>query len=128
MPVWRIVFYAPNAGYSVAGEEFKNLFPRGYEITGALEPTDLLLLASETSYHPLEIEIAKSLNNQQRVVDLSLPPTMMRFLRFNFSLGVSGGATETLSEIEVYADGYPTRTWLVSYLPRHGWSVQFRPR
>ena len=125
MPVWRIVFYAPNAGYSVAGEEFKNLFPRGYEITGALEPTDLLLLANETSYHPLEIEIAKSFNNQQRVVDLSLPPTMMRFLRFNFSLGVSGGFTETLSEIEAYADGYPTRTWFVSYLLDMGGPFNF---
>ena len=125
MPVWRIVFYAPDAGYSVAGEEFKNLFPRGYEITGALEPTDLLLLASETSYHPLEIEIAKSFNNQQRVVDLSLPPTMMRFLRFNFSLGVSGGFTETLSEIEAYADGYPTRTWFVSHLLDMGGPFNF---
>ena len=125
MPVSRIVFYAPNAGYSVEGEEFKNLFPRGYEITGALEPTALLLLANETSYNPLAIEIAKSFNNQQRVVELSLPPTMMRFLRFNFSLGVSGGFTETLSEIEAYADGYPTRTWFVSHLLDMGGPFNF---
>ena len=125
MPVSRIVFYAPNAGYSVEGEEFKNLFPRGYEITGALEPTALLLLANETSYNPLDIEIAKSFNNQQRVVELSLPPTMMRFLRFNFSLGVSGGFTETLSEIEAYADGYPTRTWFVSHLLDMGGPFNF---
>ena len=125
MPVSRIVFYAPNAGYSVEGEEFKNLFPRGYEITGVLEPTALLLLANETSYNPLAIEIAKSFNNQQRVVELSLPPTMMRFLRFNFSLGVSGGFTETLSEIEAYADGYPTRTWFVSHLLDMGGPFNF---
>ena len=125
MPVSRIVFYAPNAGYSVQGEEFANLFPRGYEVTGALEASDLLLLANETSYHPLEIEIAKTFNNQQRVVDLAMVPTMMRFLRFNFAMGVSGGFTETLSEIEAYADGYPTRTWLVTSLIDMGGSVNF---
>jgi hypothetical protein len=112
LPITRIVFYPPAQGLDALGEAYVNLFPKGYEITGTLEPANFLLLTEETAFNPLDIPLAKVFANETRVTEVDFSPTMMRILRMNF--GLRPGEATNLSEIEVYAEGFPARTWYIS--------------
>jgi hypothetical protein len=115
LPLTRIVFYPPAQGMGVYGEAFKNMFPREYEVTGALDPPRYLLLTHEAEYHPLAVELGKTYYNNRRVTQIEFPPTVLRFFRLYFGLRTTDvWGIYTLSEIEAYAEGFPPKTWYVS--------------
>jgi len=115
MPINRVLFYAPDHGIDELGGLRKQRFPQAYEVSGALEPEDYLLVSEETSYHTLDKVLARTYNNSERVVDLRFPTQMLRFLRLSFNL-IS--QHYLLAEIQAFGEGYaPTtsyRTLVVS--------------
>jgi hypothetical protein len=125
LPLTRVVFYAPEQGFSrVSGESFRNMYPQEYEVTAQLEAIPTLLLAEETVYHPLSMMLGSTFYNSKRVVELEWEPTTLRFVRFHFPRAVLAGVY-TLSEIEIYAEGYPQRTWYLTQIIDMGEPVNF---
>ena len=114
LPINRVVFYPPEKGMGRYGELFKNMFPRAYEVSAALEPSDYLLLTEETTYHPLDIVLEKTYYNNRRVAEITFPTKVLRFLRFYFGLVPNWSTEYTLSEIEVYGEGFPPKAWYIS--------------
>lgn len=125
LPLTRIVFYAPLQGMGVTGEAFKNMFPREYEVTAALESVDYLESVEETVHHPLAIELGKTYYNNRRVTEIDFLPMALRYFRLFFDLRVGSYVNYTLSEVEAYAEGFPPRTWYESQIIDMGEPVNF---
>ena len=102
-PINRVVFYPPDNGIDEEGGLRKQRFPRGYEVSAQLEPTDWLLLGSEDGYHTLERVLSRTFFNINRIVDVRFPTEILRFLRLSFNVI---DQKYLLGEIEMYGEGF----------------------
>ena len=107
IPINRVVFYPPATGLDEAGSLRKQRFPRAYEISGAREPVDFLLLSEEDRPRTLEQVLSRTFVNSDRVIDVRFPAQILRFLRISFNLIEQ---VYMLSEIEVYGEGFAPET------------------
>ena len=107
IPINRVVFYPPATGLDEGGGLRKQRFPRAYEISGARESVDFLLLSEEDRPHTLEQVLSRTFVNSDRVIDVRFPTQTLRFLRIAFNLIAQ---VYMLSEIEVYGEGFAPET------------------
>ncbi len=107
IPINRVVLYPPATGLDEGGGLRKQRFPRAYEISGAREPVDFLLLSEEDRPHTLEQVLSRTFVNSDRVIDVRFPAQTLRFLRIAFNLIAQ---VYMLSEIEVYGEGFAPET------------------
>ena len=107
IPINRVVFYPPATGLDEGGGLRKQRFPRAYEISGARESVDFLLLSEEDRPHTLEQVLSRTFVNSDRVIDVRFPAQTLRFLRIAFNLIAQ---VYMLSEIEVYGEGFAPET------------------
>ena len=107
IPINRVVFYPPATGLDEGGGLRKQRFPRAYEISGARESVDFLLLSEEDRPHTLEQVLSRTFVNSDRVIDVRFPAQILRFLRIAFNLIAQ---VYMLSEIEVYGEGFAPET------------------
>ena len=122
LPINRVVFFPPDRGVDELGGLKKQRFPQAYEISATLEPEDFLLLNQEKSYHTLESVLARTFFNSDRVVDVSFPTELFRFLRISFNLR---SQLYLLGEIQVYGEGYVPETTYRSVVIPMGERVNF---
>jgi hypothetical protein len=101
--VHRVRFYPRNTVVPSPGAPFQSDFMRGYE---------LWLNAAETGPDNPDALVARSLDNQEPVVDLELSPQYARYLRLKSIAEVPF----EIDEIEVYGTGYLSRATYVSDL------------
>ena len=107
IPINRVVFYPPATGLDESGGLRKQRFPRAYEISGASEPVDFLLLSEEDRPRTLEQVLSRTFVNSDRVIEVRFPAQILRFLRISFNLIEQ---VYMLSEIEVYGEGFAPET------------------
>ena len=107
IPIHRVVFYPPATGLDESGGLRKQRFPRAYEISGAREPVDFLLLSEEDRPRTLAQVLSRTFVNSDRVIDVGFPAQILRFLRLSFNLIEQ---VYMLSEIEVYGEGFAPET------------------
>ncbi len=107
IPINRVVFYPPATGLDEGGGLRKQRFPRAYEMSGARDPVDFLLLSEEDRPHTLAQVLSRTFVNSDRVIDVRFPTQTLRFLRIAFNLIAQ---VYMLSEIEVYGEGFAPET------------------
>ncbi len=107
IPINRVVFYPPATGLDESGGLRKQRFPRAYEISGARQPVDFLLLSEEDRPHTLDQVLSRTFVNSDRVIEVRFPTQILRFLRLAFNLTAQ---VYMLSEIEVYGTGFAPET------------------
>jgi hypothetical protein len=104
IPINRVVFFPPQTGLDTQGNLYRNDFPRAYEISGAVEPKDYLLVTAEERYHTLDKLLVRTFNNGESIVNVTFPTQPLRFLRLGFGLT---DQVYTLAEIQVFGEGFP---------------------
>ena len=103
VPINRVVFFPPDNGIDELGGLRKQRFPRAYEISAALEPTDFLLLTEESGFHTLDRLLSRTFFNANRVVEVEFPTQIFRFLRISFNLVAQ---EYLLGEIQIFGEGF----------------------
>ena len=126
VPLHRIRYFGPSKGKATVightGQLLRDLFPRQY-IVSASQISPLFLVKPDCRFCPptqdLDVVLARSLNNTERVVDLSFATQFLRFLRFRWP------TRGYVAEIEFYGEGYLPQTKYISGLFDLGEPVNF---
>ncbi|NKB67409.1 MAG: hypothetical protein GKR89_10140 [Candidatus Latescibacteria bacterium] len=115
MPINRVMFFPPDRGIDEEGGLKKQRFPQAFEVSSSTEGASYLMLNKENSFHTLDNLIARTFNNDKRVVDLQFPTELMRFLRIAFNLT---SQKYLLGEIQVFGEGFvPTTSYRTVIIP-----------
>ena len=112
VPLNRIVFFPPERGRTTtggasSGSLIRDLYPRQYVVSGALNPQEFL---STSVKEDLDQVLGSNLSHDQRVADVRFPTQFLRFARVRFP------APGFVAEVEFYGEGYLPETRYTSQL------------
>ena len=127
LPIERIRFFPRQSGIDADGVPNKRRAPQGFELSVTAEPHEFLLLGSEpisqqSPLAPLDNVILRTLLNSASIVEVTLEPQPVRFIRLN--LGILR-QSYSMAEFEVYGRGVPPSVEYVTRAIDMGRPVNF---